>query len=80
MKKGKFIWWNKYNTKKKYQMKKIKKNSLQEGLLTTSRYYHGNNNSNNKILLNGKDYIVLNEKDLNKEFDIKDVEINNKLK
>ena len=51
-----------------------KKEDFTEGLLTTNRYYHGNNNSNNKLSLNGIDYIVLNEKDLNKEFDINDID------
>ena len=51
-----------------------KKEDFTEGLLTTNRYYHGNNNSNNKLSLNGIDYIVLNDKDLNKEFDINDAD------
>ena len=50
------------------------KEDFTEGLITTSRYYHGNNNSNNKLSLNGIDYIVLNDKDLNKEFDINDAD------
>ena len=51
-----------------------KKEDFTEGLITKSSYYHGNNNSNNKRSLNGIDYIVLNEKDLNKEFDLNDAD------
>ena len=51
-----------------------KKEDFTEGLITTNRFYHGSNNSNNKLSLNGIDYIVLNEKDLNKEFDLNDAD------
>ena len=49
------------------------KEDFTEGLITSSRYYFGNN-FNNKLSLNGIDYIVLNDEDLNKEFDVTDAD------
>ena len=50
------------------------KEDFTEGLITTSRYNYRNNNNNNKLSLNGIDYIVLNDEELNKEFDVTDAD------
>ena len=50
------------------------KEDFTEGLITTSRYNYRNNNNNNKLSLNGIDYIVLNNEELNKEFDVTDAD------